>query len=348
MRNNILQFGLILGLLFCVASAADCGGTTAEREMGFNAKTAEEAVAWQKASREKLFRLLKLDDLLEADKPDRSGRPSLPFHEKILLTKKEQKHIRYEIEINSTPTRRIKVVLTVPRPRNSRAPAVVCIHGHGGNRYIVHQDASPYRGFARVLAESGYVTISTDVGQHKVYEEGRTLMGERLWDVMRCVDYLTTREEVDKERIGCGGLSLGGEMAMWLGAMDTRVKVTVSSGFLTTVENIRNGHCPCWDFPGLTENFDFADIYSLIAPRHLQCQNGKRERAPGGFPVSIARGAMAEIKDCYGVFGKADRATLLVHPEGHVFQVPSAMKLFDKVLKKKTANPSRSTRSKGG
>lgn len=348
MRNNILRAGLILGLLFCVASAADCEGTTAEREMRFNATTPEEAVAWQKASREKLFRLLKLDDLLQANKPERSGRAGPPPQEKVLSAKEEEKYVEYEIEIDSTPTRRIKVVLTVPRQRKGKAPAVVCIHGHGGNRRIVYQDASPYRGFARVLAESGYVTISTDVGQHKVYEEGRTLMGERLWDVMRCVDYLTTREEVDRGRIGCAGLSLGGEMAMWLGAMDTRVKVTVSSGFLTTVENIRKGHCPCWNFPGLTENFDFADIYSLIAPRHLQCQNGKLERAPGGFPVSIAGGAMAEIRDCYGVFGKADRTTLLVHPEGHVFQVPAAMKLFDKVLKKKAANPSRSTRSKSG
>ncbi|NQT84186.1 dienelactone hydrolase family protein [bacterium] len=227
------------------------------------------------------------------------------------------------------------MLVTVPAGQGQKKPAVVCIHGHGGNRSIVYQDASPYRGFARVLAENGYVTISTDVGQHKVYEDGRTLMGERLWDVIRCVDYLTTRREVDAGRIGCAGLSLGGEMAMWLGAMDTRIKVTISSGFLTTVENMRHGHCPCWNFPGLTENFDFADIYSLIAPRYLQCQNGKLERAPGGFPVMIAREAMTEISESYKVFGKVDRATLVVHPEGHVFDVPSAVKLLNQVLKKR-------------
>jgi len=301
--------------------------------MRFSAGITEEARAWQKASRAKLFQFLKLDDLVEANRRDRGEGPGLPLNQQIVATRQEEKYSRYDIRVSSTKTRRINVVLTVPRPLEGKAPAVVCIHGHGGNRNIVFEHASPYRGFARVLAESGYVTISTDVGQHKVHEEGRTLMGERLWDVMRCVDYLTTQKEVDPERIGCAGLSLGGEMAMWLGAMDTRIKATVSSGFLTTVDNMRHGHCPCWNFPGLTENFDFADIYSLTAPRCLQCQNGKLERAPGGFPVSIAEKAMADIKECYKVLEKPDRAELVVHPAGHVFDVPSALRLFDEVLK---------------
>jgi len=43
-----------------------------------------------------------------------------------------------------------------------------------------------------VLSEKGYVTVAMDVGQHEVYEKGRILMGERLWDVMRCVDYVAS------------------------------------------------------------------------------------------------------------------------------------------------------------
>lgn len=53
-------------------------------------------------------------------------------------------------------------------------------------------------------------------------------MAERLWDLMRCVDYLQSMPQVDDSRIGCAGLSLGGEMAMWLGAMDERIAATVS------------------------------------------------------------------------------------------------------------------------
>ena len=116
-------------------------------------------------------------------------------------------------------------------------------------------------------------------------------MGERLWDLVRCVDYLQSMPEVDEHRIGCGGLSLGGEMAMWLGAMDERIAATVSAGFLTTMDQMEQNHCMCWKFEGLRELVDFTDIYSLIAPRPLQCQNGLLE-PPTQFYVPLARKAM--------------------------------------------------------
>jgi dienelactone hydrolase len=294
----------------------------------FTAATPAEAEQWQQESRKLLFDLLHMSDLVAKKEP-------IPLAPKPgLHTKFSGKFLQREVEINSTPTRRIKIIVTVPDHQpGKKFPAVVCIHGHGGDRNIVYRPGL-YNAFARELAERGFVTISTDVGQHQVYEKGRTLMGERLWDVMRCVDYLASLPEVDKERLGCAGLSLGGEMAMWLGAMDPRIKATVSSGFLTTVANMRQGHCPCWDFPGLTENFDFADIYSLTAPRALMCQNGQKEGAPGGFPVRIAQTTMKEIQRAYRVFNAENKAVLDVHPEGHVFVVPSAVKFLEEQLKK--------------
>ena len=49
------------------------------------------------------------------------------------------------------------------------------------------------------------------------------------------------------------GLSLGGETTMYVAALDERMKVACSSGWLTTVANMKNGHCPCFNFPGLEE-----------------------------------------------------------------------------------------------
>ena len=309
-----------------------------QRKRKFAAADRRQAVAWQESSRKRLFGLLKLADLVEAERAGRGGRPGIPLKPAVVATKRLGRYTRHDLRILSTPTRRIDARMTVPSPpAGGKRPAVVCIHGHGDSRSKVYDRGSIYRGFARSLAERGYVTIAADVGQHEVYEKSRTLVGERLWDLMRCVSYLTTRPEVDAERIGCAGLSLGGEMAMWLGAMDTRVKATVSSGFLTTGANMRREHCPCWEFPGLTESFDFADLYSLIAPRHLCCQNGRKERAPEGFPVPIARGAFAEIQACYKVFGEPGRAVRAVHPAGHVFDVPSAVAFLDKALRPEPA-----------
>jgi len=236
-----------------------------------------------------------------------------------------------EIEFNSTRTRRIRVYLTCPLNSTGPWPAVVCLHGHGGKPLSVYDRESPYKAFADALARRNYVTIAPVVSQHEVYEEGRTLMGERLWDAMRCVDFLGSCFSVDSTRIGCAGLSLGGEMAMWLGAMDQRIKATVSSGFLTRMDQMEQGHCMCWKFPGLRELVDYADIYALIAPRMLMCQNGLKE-PPTDFTVELARAAMKEIQVAYMNYSKPENVTLLVHPEGHVVDVPGLLLFFKNVF----------------
>ncbi|HID21712.1 MAG TPA: hypothetical protein EYP14_04850, partial [Planctomycetaceae bacterium] len=317
--------------VLCVAGALASMVTAAEpgplRLLRCDPTDAASLRAWQQRARITLSVLLNMDDQIVANRHDNRGRSPLPLHPKVLETTRAKGFTRSLVEIDSRPDRRIKVVVTVPPDaRPSCTPAVVCIHGHGGHRDIVYIPKNNYRGFARVLAEQGYVTLSTNVGQHTVQSPHRTLMGERLWDLIRVVDLATSLPEVDPARIGCAGLSLGGEMAMWLGAMDQRIAATVSSGFLTTMENLRKGHCMCWDFPGLQRRYEFSDIYALIAPRPLQCQNGQKERLPHGFPVSLARQAMAEIRRAYRAAGHEDRVELVVHPDGHVFDVPSAMR----------------------
>jgi hypothetical protein len=317
-----------LALLGGMGSAAD----VLAPKMRFAADSRAAAERWQTVSRQIVFDLLKMADLQATRAP---GGEAIPFTAKELRTEDRGTYVWSELELSSTPTRRMKVVLTVPkagRP-NEKFPAVVCLHGHGGNRYLVYDPKSIYHGFAAELAVRGFVTIATDVGQHEVYEPGRTLMGERLWDVLRCADYVAGLPQVDGKRLGCAGLSLGGEMAMWLGAMDPRMRASVSSGFLTTVANMRQGHCPCWDFPGLTENFDFSDVYSLTAPRALLCQIGQKERAPGGFPVEIAERALREIQKAYKVFGADALVQLDVHPEGHIFVVSTALRFLEQHLR---------------
>ncbi|MEX0642082.1 MAG: alpha/beta hydrolase family protein [Pirellulales bacterium] len=322
---------LFLGLML-VAGTKLYAADVADRKMQFRAATPTDAEQWQAKSRELLFKLLNLTDLEATRKADGKD---IPFDVKALSSEDKGDYTRSEIEFDSTPTRRIKAILTVPKSSEQKQfPAIVCIHGHGGNRNIVYDPKSLYTGFAADLAENGYVTISTDVGQHEVYEDGRTLMGERLWDVLRCADYLETLPQVDANRMGCAGLSLGGEMTMWLGAMDPRMKAVVSSGFLTTMEGIDNDSCClCWKFPGLMENFQFCDIYSMIAPRALMCQNGELERAPGGFPIDVAKPEMAKIQAAYAVFDAKDKATLNIHPGGHKYVVAPARAFIDKAIK---------------
>ena len=294
------------------------------RQKKYTPCSKNDAVKWQREVRSHLFSLLKMDDLItDKEKPG--------LISSVLKTEDRTNYVINELEINSTVTRRIKIIITIPKTKKKNLPAVVCIAGHGDNRYSIYGKETIYHGFATELAKKEIITISADVGQHNVYEPNRSLMGERLWDMMRCVDYLESLPMVDKSRIGCAGLSLGGEMAMWLGAMDQRVKVTVSSGFLTYMDQMEQDHCMCWKFDGLREVVDYPDIYSLIGPRFLQCQNGLKE-PPTGFTPKLAEEALKEIKPIYRDFKKGDNVELVIHKGAHEIALLELLAFFKEHL----------------
>ena len=317
----------VISLIIFIISVS--GSKDNLRTMKYTSRSEKKALIWQSNLRTKLFKILKMDDFF-------TDRENIALNPKVIRCLDKGKYLWKEIEFNSTFHRRIKVIYTVPKlsgtdKKEKVWPAVVCIHGHGGRLESVYDRNSIYKGFASELAVNNYVTISAYVSQHIVFERGRIIMGERLWDLMRCVDYLESCEEVDKNRIGCGGLSLGGEMAMWLGAMDKRIKATVSSGFLTKMDQLEINHCMCWKFPGLRKLVDFADIYSLIAPRQLMCQNGLKEPVTD-FTVPIARQALKEVKAIYTDFNKPENVVLVSHEGAHEINLPSLMAFFDKHL----------------
>lgn len=322
-----------LALVSASAPAADL------RAMPARPGSPAQIVAWQESLRTKLTKLLKIDDLIARG-------AELPFDPKELGAWTMGDYVAKKMTIRSTAGRTITVLVTFPSDGRTTYPAVVCIGGHGSHLYTVYangkpfgdwtppaKDSSPiYKGFGAELARKGYVTITTVVSQHQVYEPGRTLMGERLWDLMRCVSYLVSLPQVDKSRIGCGGLSLGGEMAMWLAAIDTRIAAADSSGFLTVMDQMEKNHCMCWKFDGLRELVDYADIYALIAPRPLECQNGRREGV-NAFTPALAEKAMAEIRPIYAAFDRAGNATLDIHDGAHEIDLPSLLVFFNQHLK---------------
>lgn len=280
----------------------------AARVMQYQSGSADAARVWQAALRERILPLLRMEDL-----PGKS----IPLDPSFDEARQESGYRIQQGRIRATETRMVDVVIARPGTGAGPFPALVCIHGHGSDRMTPFDPAkTAYKEFGAALARRGFVVIVTDVGQHEVREEGRTLMGERLWDLMRCVDYLQSLPEVDPARIGCAGLSLGGEMAMWLAAMDTRIAATVSAGFLTMMDQMEQNHCMCWKFDGLRELADFPDIYALIAPRPLQCQNGRQEPETQ-FTVTLAEKAMREILPAYADLGAPENAALHVHDGGH-------------------------------
>ncbi len=334
--NRICMLSAVFAAAAVLLFAGEEPPQTPLRSMKYTSRPGPEAAAWQQAVRARLFRVLKLDNLLAEKK-------SIPFSPRKLRSETKDTYEVSELEINTTPNRRMRIIVTVPRTAGDRVPAVVCLGGHGSTLYSPYDESTVakepglkqrdrlYGGFATRLASRGYVTIGTTVSQHTVYEAGRLLMGERLWDAMRCVDYLESMPGVDRSRIGCAGLSLGGEMTMWLGSMDTRISATISAGFLTSMDHMEQNHCMCWKFPGLRELVDYADLYALIAPRPLQCQNGLKE-PPSQFYVPLARQVMEEIRVTYRDLDRPENVVLDVHEGAHVVDVPGLLYFFEKHL----------------
>jgi hypothetical protein len=293
-----------------VSSLTTSAAAEAVRAMRFQAQTPAEARAWQEAARAKLFTLL-----MGGSPPAR-----VPLDAKVLRTVEvpASRCVLEEITLQTLPDRRAHAWLARPAQAKGKVGAVLALHGHGGSGEQIVNGTSLYW-YGRALIESGYVVIAPDIGQHELQHTNWTLMGERTWDALRCLDFVVTLPEVDPARLAVAGLSLGGETTMYVAALDERLKLACSSGWLTTIANMKNGHCVCYNFPGLEENFEFSDIFACVAPRLLVCELGLQEKAPGGFPVPIGREAFEQLRAAYRVFNAESNLTLSIHSGPHVF-----------------------------
>ncbi len=146
---------------------------------------------------------------------------------------------------------------------------------------------------------------------------GLTWPGIVFWDDMRTVDYLLTRPEVDPERIGCLGISMGGYRSCYLAALDERISAACVTGFMSTLRPMLQRHVDTHSWvhfvPGQARYLDLPDVASLHAPKPLLVQQCAQD---GLFPPTGMRDALQKIADAYAKAGAADRFT------GRFYDVP--------------------------
>jgi len=122
---------------------------------------------------------------------------------------------------------------------------------------------------------------------------GRTAIGERVWDVMRLIDWAGTQAHIDLSTVLVMGNSGGGMTTLYAPACDPRITVAVASCSFCTIAG-RNGaihHCDCNLVPGLLRFGELADVAGLIAPRRLLVVHGRTDPL---FPLDeIARAVNA-------------------------------------------------------
>jgi cephalosporin-C deacetylase-like acetyl esterase len=260
--------------------------------------------------------------------------------------------------------------LYVPSNGSGPFPAVLSPLGHWPNG----KDYRNYRYVYQTLARKGYVVLAYDPfgqGERHQYLDprtGRSLYGPtgehtqagrpmlllgasfaqyRLWDAIRAVDYLLTRPEVDRNRIGCTGHSGGGTMTMYLCALEPRIHVAVE-----VQGNSENLAGPSYDPPGavadaeqnlidsLSAGIDRGDLLLAFAPKPLMICYSVQDVGTTYSP-RYAEGTqeiLEELKAVYRISGDADKVQLFRSTLPHdydFFTRRAAYEWFNRWLAKK-------------
>lgn len=245
---------------------------------------------------------------------------------------------------------------------NDRRPVVIFLHGTGSRK-------EEFLALMRTFADRGLATVAIDARHHgsriapnsgsgnaqyyaamlDAYRtgKGRPYLYDTVWDVMRLVDYLETRSDVDAKRIGVMGVSKGGTEAYLAAAVDPRIAVAVPiigvQGFRWALDNDQwqprvGTFAPAVDgaardegvpvdaafvrrfydrvAPGIYGDYDAGPMLSLTAPRPVLVINGDSDART---PLAGVQEAVAAARRTYLKMGAEEKLGLYLQPNaGHV------------------------------
>jgi fermentation-respiration switch protein FrsA (DUF1100 family) len=195
-----------------------------------------------------------------------------------------------------------------PDPDASQAPkpwpCVLLVHGYGGYK-------EQMAGYAQMVHEGGFATLMFDMpGSGSRWGEPVSLGYKERWDLMDAARYVRSRPDVDPERIGVLGVSLGASTALLAAAEDQSLKAIVAdSGFAHLIDMVKPG---LKAFVGLP-SFPFAPIIVRYAETILGMKAGeiRPEHAAaelGDRPLLVIHGAddpLIDVESAYRIYDAA-------------------------------------------
>jgi hypothetical protein len=242
---------------------------------------------------------------------------------------------------------RLTAALLIPDSTTTASPALIVLHGTDGDLHSVVTDDDYHHGFAMDLARRGFVVLAPLLVASTPLTAGTlliksTAVGWRadaimLWQLVRGVDFLQSLGQVDSGRIGVYGVSLGGRLALQLGALDSRLSLVLASGTFAdrftwmftdrltppTEETILDS-LPVVrainTFHDMGPLLDIRNEAALIHPRFLGLATGTRDPR-----IASARALFEDVERLYGTTGDADRVSFLSFDGAHETSVESAM-----------------------
>jgi hypothetical protein len=157
-----------------------------------------------------------------------------------------------------------------------------------------------------VTVKKGIGAVSCQPAAGSALLLGETMIAWRVWDVMRTLDWIESRPELDARRVGCMGISGGGTCTLFSAALEPRIKAAFVSGYLNTFRDciMSVSHCIDNYVPGILNWAEMYDIAGLIAPRPLFAESGTNDPI---FPIAGSREGFERVQKVYETFDAADR-----------------------------------------
>ena len=249
-----------------------------------------------------------------------------PLNVKILKTQQADGYRIETLTFDAEPGDAIPAMLLVPDKATADSPVPgICIwHQHNGQWNLGKSEPAGLAGAkmhhtGAALAKLGYAVLCPDAlgfeEREKGYKHkgrnlerflflkyvvaGQCMAWKNIFDMKRAVDCIASRSEVNAEKLGCYGHSMGSTHTWLVGPWEPRLKAMVGNCCLPTYAGIHEEqllHCFPNFVPGLHEYGDTPDIAALIAPRALHLNFGEND---GGSPIQEVRRGVKLIQQHY-------------------------------------------------
>ena len=307
-----------------------------------NAKSGDDISEIGREIKAKTKELLNIDNI-----------PSKPERIKIVPEGKVLEYPDYTLQRYSAEIcKGLDMLFYVLTPKNVKsAPGVVALCGHGyGVRQIlkIKKNGKKKRfnyldnyqkNFGAELAKRGCVVVapelfgfgearlrkdltkpfyisSCDELSHHLLPYGLTVASMRVYQALVCARILSDMECVDKNKIGCMGISGGGLTALYASVIEEKFSRTVISGYVNTFRSsiLSMWHCPDNYIPRILETGEIYDFACALAPRELLIESGRRDKL---FPVAASEEAHEKIKRVYSLAGAEDKLCIDIFDGKH-------------------------------
>jgi len=257
----------------------------------------------------------------------------------VLGEEQRDGYVARKLEFQLSRYYKVRAYMLVPQDGRKKHPAINLLHDHGAHLFIgkekmirpfdedsaVIRDADAWQDavyggqyWGEFMAKNGYIVFSADApmwgergraegvdrnkydmiaGNMQMY--GRCLSAFMTYDDISTTELLASIPEVDADRIGCAGCSMGAYRAWMLSALSDRVKVGAAVCWMVTSDvqlTLKYGRSENGGFanciPGLRQYMDYPHIASLACPKPMLFINGSQDKL---FPVPGAQKAFDEM-----------------------------------------------------